>query len=169
MLEQLINIVAKWTDTFREIMNIFNYKDGATAKQNKSGVFHLLQTEKIQLLKCRNKIHFVKSFCFAAKAPSSSTKQPYLWYECSTKSWLNVISPLADHYVVINLRQEGKIISTKETKGASGSNPVWNAPFLFDLPPGDIAQLPLVLEFIVMQVYHDALSGSSDSTVALWT
>ncbi|KAB5574683.1 hypothetical protein PHYPO_G00211820 [Pangasianodon hypophthalmus] len=57
----------------------------------------------------------------------------------------------ADHYVVINLRQGGKVISTKETKGASGPNAVWNAPFLFDLPPGDIIRLPLVLEFIVMQ------------------
>ncbi|XP_030581936.1 synaptotagmin-5 [Archocentrus centrarchus] len=56
-----------------------------------------------------------------------------------------------DHYVVINLRQDGKVIGTKETKGASGPNPIWNAPFLFDLPPGDISQLPLVLEFIVMQ------------------
>ncbi|XP_034536491.1 synaptotagmin-4 [Notolabrus celidotus] len=56
-----------------------------------------------------------------------------------------------DHYVVINLRQDGKVIGTKETKGTSGSNPVWNAPFLFDLPPGDITQLPLVLEFIIMQ------------------
>ncbi|XP_066541471.1 synaptotagmin-4 isoform X2 [Hoplias malabaricus] len=57
----------------------------------------------------------------------------------------------ADHYVVINLRQGGKVISTKETKGASGSNAVWNAPFLFDLPAGDIIRLPLVFEFIVMQ------------------
>ncbi|KAM8894686.1 synaptotagmin-5 isoform 2-T4 [Spinachia spinachia] len=56
-----------------------------------------------------------------------------------------------DHYVVINLRQDGKVIVTKETKGASGPNPVWNAPFLFDLPSGDITQLPLALEFIVMQ------------------
>ncbi|XP_041646561.1 synaptotagmin-4 [Cheilinus undulatus] len=56
-----------------------------------------------------------------------------------------------DHYVVINLRQDRKVIGTKETKGASGPNPVWNAPFLFDLPPGDITQLPLALEFIVMQ------------------
>ncbi|KAF1393159.1 hypothetical protein PFLUV_G00035560 [Perca fluviatilis] len=56
-----------------------------------------------------------------------------------------------DHYVVINLRQDGKVIGTKETKGASGANPIWNAPFLFDLPSGDITQLPLVLEFIVMQ------------------
>uniref|UniRef100_UPI003AAA67C2 synaptotagmin-5 n=1 Tax=Centroberyx gerrardi TaxID=166262 RepID=UPI003AAA67C2 len=56
-----------------------------------------------------------------------------------------------DHYVVINLRQDGKVIGTKETKGAGGPNPVWNAPFLFDLPAGDITQLPLVLEFIVMQ------------------
>nr|XP_046265100.1 synaptotagmin-5 [Scatophagus argus] len=56
-----------------------------------------------------------------------------------------------DHYVVINLRQDGKVIGTKETKGASGPNPIWNAPFLFDLPSGDITELPLVLEFIVMQ------------------
>ncbi|XP_070692332.1 synaptotagmin-5 [Pempheris klunzingeri] len=56
-----------------------------------------------------------------------------------------------DHYVVINLRQDGKIIGTKDTKGASGQNPVWNAPFLFDLPAGDVTRLPLVLEFIVMQ------------------
>ncbi|XP_023139809.2 synaptotagmin-5 [Amphiprion ocellaris] len=56
-----------------------------------------------------------------------------------------------EHYVVINLRQDGKVIGTKETKGASGANPIWNAPFLFDLPPGDITQLPLVLEFIIMQ------------------
>ncbi|XP_041917751.1 synaptotagmin-4 [Alosa sapidissima] len=56
-----------------------------------------------------------------------------------------------DHYVVINLRQSGKVIATKETKGAAGHNAVWNAPFLFDLPSGDIIKLPLVLEFIVMQ------------------
>ncbi|XP_060924646.1 synaptotagmin-5 [Limanda limanda] len=56
-----------------------------------------------------------------------------------------------DHYVVINLRQDGKVIASKETKGVSGPSPVWNAPFLFDLPPGDITQLPLILEFIIMQ------------------
>ncbi|XP_038639971.1 synaptotagmin-2-like [Scyliorhinus canicula] len=57
----------------------------------------------------------------------------------------------ADHYVIINLHQDGKILSTKETKSASGYNPVWNAPFLFDVPPGDIEGLQLSLEFIVMQ------------------
>ncbi|XP_028812677.1 synaptotagmin-11 [Denticeps clupeoides] len=56
-----------------------------------------------------------------------------------------------DHYVVINLRHGGKVVCTKETKGAAGHNAVWNAPFLFDLPLGDITQLPLVLEFIIMQ------------------
>ncbi|XP_020514844.1 synaptotagmin-4 [Labrus bergylta] len=64
---------------------------------------------------------------------------------------LTRIPGAADHYVIINLRWEGKVIGTKETKGARGPNPVWNAPFLFDLPPGDITQLPLALEFIVMQ------------------
>uniref|UniRef100_A0A8C1YST1 C2 domain-containing protein n=2 Tax=Cyprinus carpio TaxID=7962 RepID=A0A8C1YST1_CYPCA len=56
-----------------------------------------------------------------------------------------------DHYVIINLRQDGEVISTKETKGASGANAVWNAPFLLDLPSGDISKLPLLLEIIVMQ------------------
>ncbi|CAL8350065.1 unnamed protein product [Merluccius merluccius] len=56
-----------------------------------------------------------------------------------------------DHCVVINLRQDGKVITTKETKAVGGPNPVWNAPFLFDLPSGDITQLPLVFEFVVMQ------------------
>ncbi|KAK7913528.1 hypothetical protein WMY93_013739 [Mugilogobius chulae] len=56
-----------------------------------------------------------------------------------------------DHYVVVNMRQDGRVIATKETKGASGLNPIWNAPFLFDLPPGDISQLPLLFEFIIMQ------------------
>lgn len=44
------------------------------------------------------------------------------------------------------------MIETKETKGASGYNAVWNTPFLFDLPQGDISQLALVLEFVIMQV-----------------
>ncbi|XP_031425641.2 synaptotagmin-4 [Clupea harengus] len=56
-----------------------------------------------------------------------------------------------DHYVAINLRHGGKVIATKETKGAAGHNAVWNAPFLFDLPSGDITKLTLMLEFIVMQ------------------
>ncbi|XP_077420178.1 uncharacterized protein LOC144050633 [Vanacampus margaritifer] len=56
------------------------------------------------------------------------------------------------HYVIINLHHDGKVISSKETKAAGGcSSPVWNAPFLFDLPPGDVAHLPLLFEFIVMQ------------------
>lgn len=64
---------------------------------------------------------------------------------------LTKIPGTPDHYVVINLRLDGKVIATKETKGAGGLNPVWNAPFLFDLPPGDVTQLPLLFEFIIMQ------------------
>lgn len=64
---------------------------------------------------------------------------------------LTKIPGTPDHYVVINMRLDGKVIATKETKGAGGLNPVWNAPFLFDLPQGDVAQLPLLFEFIIMQ------------------
>lgn len=63
-----------------------------------------------------------------------------------------MIFVFADHCVVIKLHQDGNVISSKETKGVSGPNPIWNAPFLFDLPPGDITQLPLTLEFVIMQV-----------------
>ncbi|XP_043536178.1 synaptotagmin-4-like isoform X2 [Chiloscyllium plagiosum] len=56
-----------------------------------------------------------------------------------------------DHYVIISLYQDDKVLSTKETKTSSGYNPVWNAPFLFDVPSGDIENLQLSLEFIVMQ------------------
>lgn len=55
-----------------------------------------------------------------------------------------------EYQVVINLHHEGVVISSRETKG--GSCTVWNTSFLFDLPPGDIRQLHLMLEFIIMQV-----------------
>ncbi|XP_071752708.1 uncharacterized protein LOC139909493 [Centroberyx gerrardi] len=54
-----------------------------------------------------------------------------------------------DYQVVINLRHEGVVIGSRETKAVSST--VWNTPFLFDLPPGDISHLPLMLEFIIMQ------------------
>ncbi|XP_043932242.1 synaptotagmin-7-like [Protopterus annectens] len=56
-----------------------------------------------------------------------------------------------NHYVIIHFYYNDKKIATKETKSASGYNPVWNAPFLFDLPPGNIQDLQVSLEFIVMQ------------------
>ncbi|KAL7401624.1 hypothetical protein ABVT39_002218 [Epinephelus coioides] len=59
----------------------------------------------------------------------------------------------AEHQVVINLHHEGVVICSKETEG--GSCAVWNTSFLFDLPPGDISQLPLMLEFIIMQVLSE--------------
>nr|XP_015198872.1 PREDICTED: synaptotagmin-4-like isoform X1 [Lepisosteus oculatus] len=64
---------------------------------------------------------------------------------------INRMPGAPDHYVVIHLRQNGEVIGTKETKVASGCNAVWNAPFLFDMPPGEIQKLPLSLEFVVMQ------------------
>ncbi|XP_060134247.1 synaptotagmin-5-like [Zootoca vivipara] len=56
-----------------------------------------------------------------------------------------------DHYVLIHLCHDGKVIDTKETKSIAGYNPVWNAPFLFSLPAGDIQEQQLSLEFTVMQ------------------
>ncbi|KAM7396900.1 hypothetical protein PAMP_019905 [Pampus punctatissimus] len=55
----------------------------------------------------------------------------------------------ADYQVVINLHHEGVVISSRETEG--GPCTVWNSTFLFDLPPGDIRQLNLTLEFVILQ------------------
>ncbi|XP_060116122.1 synaptotagmin-5-like [Heteronotia binoei] len=56
-----------------------------------------------------------------------------------------------DHYVTIRLCHNGEVIDTKETKSIAGCNPVWNTPFLFSVPPGDILEQALSLEFTVMQ------------------
>ncbi|XP_051898709.1 LOW QUALITY PROTEIN: synaptotagmin-4-like [Pristis pectinata] len=71
--------------------------------------------------------------------------------KAETLARLTRIPGSPDHCVIINLYKDGKVISSKETKTSSGYNPVWNAPFLFDIPPGDIESLDLSLEFIVMQ------------------
>ncbi|XP_068580275.1 uncharacterized protein syt18b [Cebidichthys violaceus] len=64
----------------------------------------------------------------------------------------NLVHTLAatEYQVVTNLHHKGVVISSRETKG--GSRTVWNMSVLFDLPPGDISQLPLMLEFIIVQV-----------------
>ncbi|XP_042331658.1 synaptotagmin-11-like [Sceloporus undulatus] len=56
-----------------------------------------------------------------------------------------------DHYVVIQLYHDGKVLDTKETKSIAGYNPVWNTPFLFSIPAGDIQEQQLALEFTIMQ------------------
>ncbi|XP_067829672.1 synaptotagmin-4 isoform X2 [Heptranchias perlo] len=122
-----------------------------------------LTTTKTKLKKCLSSQDVV--------SPSSSTAQPkvlgqifiLLQYQtlanrikvmvrkAETLGRLTRMPGSPDHYVIINLYQDGKVLSTKETKTASGYNAVWNAPFLFDIPPGDIESLQLSLEFIVMQ------------------
>ncbi|KAJ7311151.1 hypothetical protein JRQ81_006755 [Phrynocephalus forsythii] len=56
-----------------------------------------------------------------------------------------------DHQVVIHLYYNREIIDSRETKCIAGYNPVWNTPFLFNLPAGDIQEQQLALEFTVMQ------------------
>ncbi|KAF7663739.1 hypothetical protein LDENG_00202220 [Lucifuga dentata] len=59
------------------------------------------------------------------------------------------MSETQDYQLVVNVHHEGLVISSRESIGWSGTE--WNTPFLFDLPPGHINQLPLMLEFITMQ------------------
>ncbi|XP_062245027.1 uncharacterized protein LOC133954628 [Platichthys flesus] len=63
------------------------------------------------------------------------------------------MSAAPDYMVVINLHHDRTVISSRETKG--GGCTVWNSSFLFELPPGDISQLPLMLEFIITQNHVD--------------
>lgn len=71
-----------------------------------------------------------------------------------------------EYQVVINLHHKGTVISSRETNGGSCS--VWNASFLFDLPPGDITQLPVMLEFIITQVQMALGDHNHIMTCTLW-
>ncbi|KAK5867203.1 hypothetical protein PBY51_011716 [Eleginops maclovinus] len=59
----------------------------------------------------------------------------------------------AEYQVVINLHNKGVMVSSRETKGSACT--LWDSSFLFDLPPGHITQLPLLLEFVIMQVFPE--------------
>lgn len=52
--------------------------------------------------------------------------------------------------MLVTLHHKGAVISSREAKWASCSS--WDSFFSFDLPPGDISTLPLMLEFLIMQV-----------------
>ncbi|XP_036592396.1 synaptotagmin-4-like [Trichosurus vulpecula] len=56
-----------------------------------------------------------------------------------------------EHSVVIGLYQAGQLLDSRETQAMVGCSPVWNAPFLFSLPAGDLQEQSLFLQFIVMQ------------------
>ena len=69
-------------------------------------------------------------------------------------------SPFPGHYVIIHLYHNGHVINTKATKSISGYNPVWNMPFLFSLPAGDIQQQERSLEFTVTQVSRTEVTAA---------
>ncbi|KAK3098394.1 hypothetical protein FSP39_019094 [Pinctada imbricata] len=53
------------------------------------------------------------------------------------------------HYVRINLLKDGNVVQYKETRTQSGYSPVWNEPFLFDIPSADIDNHSV--EFVIMR------------------
>ncbi|XP_053742700.1 uncharacterized protein syt18b isoform X1 [Synchiropus splendidus] len=63
------------------------------------------------------------------------------------------LNSTSEYKVVVNLHHSGVVITSKENKG--GLFTVWNASFLFDLPPGDISRLPLLIEFVLVQVLSE--------------
>ncbi|KAM4038849.1 synaptotagmin-4-like [Anomaloglossus baeobatrachus] len=83
-----------------------------------------------------------------------------------------------DHFVSIRLIQESQVMDIKETRTASGTSPVWNAPFLFDAPVEFVQSPHLQLEFLVMQgrIYNRARilgrvvigAGTSEAGISHW-
>lgn len=71
--------------------------------------------------------------------------------------------PPSEFQVLVALHHEGAVISSRETKGAPCS--LWNSSFLFDLPPGDISKLHLMLEFVIVQVKKGCGGAQQDAFV----
>lgn len=53
-----------------------------------------------------------------------------------------------EYYVVVNAVSCGRVMATRETKSVPGRSPVWNQPFIFDLPECDVDKY--FLQFVVM-------------------
>ncbi|XP_041376517.1 synaptotagmin-4-like [Gigantopelta aegis] len=53
------------------------------------------------------------------------------------------------HYVQINLKRDQETLTSQETKPQSGTSPVWNQPFLFDIPSSLVDSI--TLEFVIMR------------------
>lgn len=56
---------------------------------------------------------------------------------------------LSEYYVIISLLRGIEAVTYKETRPAAGPNPVWNQPFLFDIPETEVHQYSL--QFLVMR------------------
>ncbi|XP_063053865.1 uncharacterized protein syt18b [Engraulis encrasicolus] len=72
---------------------------------------------------------------------------------------------MQEHHVVINLRLDGLVISSRSTGDVAGQDSAWNSPFLFDLPPGDVTHLPLRLEFLLIKGHIYSTSNVVGRTV----
>ncbi|KAM9270500.1 synaptotagmin-5-like [Cariama cristata] len=127
-----------------------------------SGYSWELSSTKTKLRKCLSAHDTSRSFL---SSPPKSLGQlfPLLQYQ-ALASRIKVLVRKAEHlgrlsrmpgtpghYIIIHLYHNGHVIDTKETKSITGYNPIWNMPFLFNLPAGDIQQQELSLEFTVMQ------------------
>jgi hypothetical protein len=60
-----------------------------------------------------------------------------------------IINLFSDYYVIINLHRNNDAIIYKETKSGAGVSPIWNQPFIFDVPEFDTSQY--WIQFLVMQ------------------
>ena len=60
-----------------------------------------------------------------------------------------VLSIFKGHYVIVSLLKNKDLVKSQETRTQSGHIPVWNQPFLFDLPGDNVNDYSF--DFVVMR------------------
>ncbi|XP_056203372.1 synaptotagmin-5-like [Falco biarmicus] len=110
-----------------------------------------LSSTKTKLRKCRWEASIPELERLEEVGEALASRIKVLVHKAEHLGQLSHMPGTPGHYVIIHLYHNGHVIDTKETKSITGYNPIWNMPFLFSLPAGDIQKQELSLEFTVMQ------------------
>nr|XP_033775363.1 synaptotagmin-4-like isoform X2 [Geotrypetes seraphini] len=140
---------------------LFPCAQGKWNTEESSGYSRELSATKTKLKKCLSSLDVTSSSLFEPKSlgqlflllqyQALANRIKVLIRKAENLSRVTRMPGAPDHYVVIHLYHDGRLKETKETKSVAGYNPVWNAPFLFDTPAGNIQEQEISLKVIVMQ------------------
>ncbi|XP_030046225.1 synaptotagmin-5 [Microcaecilia unicolor] len=140
---------------------LFPCAQGKWNAEESSGYSRELSATKTKLKKCLSSLDITSSSLSEPKSlgqlflllqyQALANRIKVMVRKAENLSRLTRMPGAPDHYVVIHLYQDGRLKETKETKSVAGYNPVWNAPFLFDMPAGNIQEQQISIKFIVIQ------------------
>ncbi|XP_029431471.1 synaptotagmin-5-like [Rhinatrema bivittatum] len=140
---------------------LFPCAQGKWSTEESSGYSRELSTTKTKLKKCRSSQDVMGSSLSDPKSlgqlflllqyQALANRIKVMVRKAENLGRLTRIPGAPDHYVVVHLYQDGRLKETKETKPVAGYNPVWNAPFLFHVPAGNIQEQQLSFQFTVIQ------------------